>query len=369
MNGLRRDRRRILYGFTLVELLVVIAIIAVLIALLLPAVQQAREAARRSQCQNNMKQIGLAFANYESTHRRFPSLAPMYGGDDTACAWPNRHGAWTAILPFLDQAQYYDQINIAIPPGGAGPGPGMATTGQFNSTVFRQQVNGYLCPSDTEKKQFYYGQAGASQNSYPQGSYALSAGTWDNSRWWWGCAGSSEGTLTGESNIEGNGAFTWRKARKIRDLSDGTSQTIFAGEFSRFVADPEDVLNFWNRPAWFGTTIAGMTRVQGYAYSVSRLNASTSTIPEPPAVTSANLPYIDQWLYEAKYQDMGQFGFHSLHDTGAHFLFGDGSVRFLNESIDMGQVPASQATLNKQLGVYRALATIEGKETVSAGSF
>src|SRR5258708_71188 len=109
-------------GFTLIELLVVIAIIGVLIALLLPAVQQAREAARRTQCLNNLKQMGLALANYESGTRKYPSICPMYDGWDTSCSYPSRQSGFTMLLPYIDQQAYYDRVNYEVPPGGAAYG-------------------------------------------------------------------------------------------------------------------------------------------------------------------------------------------------------------------------------------------------------
>jgi len=138
-------------GFTLIELLVVIAIIAILIALLLPAVQQAREAARRSQCKNNMKQIGLALHNYHGTHRIFPSIRMLdlkqYAGSCTA-GWQRPGGfSWRVmLLPFLDQGTIYNQINwddhlIGTSCGG---------TNSF-AVADKTVLPAFLCPSDPHR--------------------------------------------------------------------------------------------------------------------------------------------------------------------------------------------------------------------------
>src|SRR5476649_2064293 len=127
------------HGFTLIELLVVIAIIAVLIALLLPAVQQAREAARRTQCKNNLKQLGLASANYESTYSRLPS-----GGKGVDVSLINLYGFpdsyFTAILPFLDQAPVYQQFNLSL--------HYTNSSSSNNATAARTKITAFLSPSN-----------------------------------------------------------------------------------------------------------------------------------------------------------------------------------------------------------------------------
>ena len=174
-------------GFTLIELLVVIAIIAVLIALLLPAVQQAREAARRSQCKNNLKQIGLALHNYHDTHRIFPIGNLSLRG----------FTAQDYILPYIDQAPLYNQFNFSI------------TDWCFNigaGTLYATKIPAYGCPSDPLSLSVYGG------NQYLEGSYFGVIGTTDSNQ---------NGMLY--SSLSGT-------PTRMRDVTDGTSNTLLLGE-------------------------------------------------------------------------------------------------------------------------------------------
>ena len=200
-------------GFTLIELLVVIAIIAVLISLLLPAVQSAREAARRAQCINNLKQIGLALHNYHSTHDRFPP-----GASVTISALPNTFYHWnnwsaqSLLLGFTEQTPLYNAANFNLAVWHSGRTPlGYAA----NLTVFNTVVSQYLCPSD--------GEAGKSNTN----SYFASVGPNTQAEVMASIDGTT-GKITG-----GNGApglFAYSFCYGIRDTTDGSSNTIAFSE-------------------------------------------------------------------------------------------------------------------------------------------
>jgi prepilin-type N-terminal cleavage/methylation domain-containing protein len=201
------SRRR--FGFTLIELLVVIAIIAILIALLLPAVQQAREAARRTQCRNNMKQLGLAIHNYHDTFKTFPF---RQGGSNGAAPTPWDYSyyhvasAHVMILPYVDQSPLYNQI-MSQAQTNAGLRP------WDNNPIFRTDIPAFICPSDV-----------LSTNNPGRNSYRYSAGPWGKRHRFavdataWG----------GENPIRG--MFGASSSVKISDVLDGTSNTIAMSE-------------------------------------------------------------------------------------------------------------------------------------------
>jgi len=190
-----RNSRR---GFTLIELLVVIAIIGVLIALLLPAVQAAREAARRSQCTNNLKQIGLALHNYHGVHNSFPmgsSRAPQ-ALNPSQMAWWGDWSAHSMLLPFLEQQPLYNAANFSVTALGHDP------AGLMNATVVNTRLSGFLCPSD--------GNAGRNYTN----SYYASAGT----------------TTHRHHHIDFTGVFARNVSYGLADITDGTSNTIAFSE-------------------------------------------------------------------------------------------------------------------------------------------
>ncbi|MEX0792842.1 MAG: DUF1559 domain-containing protein [Pirellulaceae bacterium] len=203
-------------GFTLVELLVVIAIIGVLVALLLPAVQQAREAARRMQCSNNMKQIGLALHNYHDTHGKFPIGARNQGGFGPS--W------WPGLLPFLEQNALFQQLNLTV------NAPGLGSGG--NSVVVRDSnVPAMMCPSfpgdpqdllryDWDKASTYAGIAGAEIDTplYTEGRIGPG----------FSCC-SASGPMN-DGAIAAGGMLVANKSIGFRDVTDGTSNTIAVGE-------------------------------------------------------------------------------------------------------------------------------------------
>ncbi|MBD3672959.1 MAG: DUF1559 domain-containing protein [Planctomycetaceae bacterium] len=298
-------------GFTLIELLVVIAIIAVLVALLLPAVQQAREAARRSSCKNNLKQIGLALHNYHDTHGSFPS---GWIGVDTQMS-PNRAdvegisgASWQLmILPFMDQSPLYNQLDFSSFISQE-PGP------NANAILYTTTITGFRCPSDTGPERWNIGEEGSPstivQADLPTANYPGVFGTTELHD----CEDVGYG-----NNCWGNGVFSHNSAIAMRDLTDGTSNTFLVGErASRFDVPAGEPAHL---STWVGVIPEGEE-------AFARILGGTDHPPNDP---SGHLE-----------------DFSSYHEGGAQFVFGDGRVRFISENIDEG--------------VYRGLATRQGGE-------
>jgi prepilin-type N-terminal cleavage/methylation domain-containing protein len=319
---LSRVRRRSPAGFTLIELLVVIAIIAILIALLLPAVQQAREAARRTQCRNNLKQLGLAFHNYHDNFEMFP---PGYNVVVAAVLDHNTKSAFERILPYLDQAPLYNQIDQSTPMFN-GPAGYNTTIQAQNATLASTVLTVFLCPSSIGVKQDnYLYPAGAFGGGFPSANCTWLGGRTDYS----GTSGvrSTFGNVAYSNNQGGNREGVIRASggpggdtSRMRDIVDGTSNTFLIGErtggvtlyYKAQVASPA-------LPAVIGQTNGG-----GWADALA----------------------FEHWLQGALYDGTGNGGpcpinctnirgngFHCFHTGGAHFLMGDGAVKFVSENV------------------------------------
>ncbi|MCP4785429.1 MAG: DUF1559 domain-containing protein [Fuerstiella sp.] len=303
-------RPRSVRGFTLIELLVVIAIIAILIALLLPAVQQAREAARRTQCKNNLKQLALACHNYESTYGLFP-IGHQYIGDWDGNSSNNRGGtgySWGAyVLPFIDGANISNQFDYDYPVSGLGQ------TTRTNHLVAGTPVASYRCPTDTAPATFPYYLNQPWGYEAALSSYSACAGAFHNP---------FVPVTAGASGQRrsNTGMFNRDIGVKFRDVLDGTSNTFLLGEQS---------FKIKNAPNIGG--IAGGGGERTLAFGAIRQQAGwaqgrTSFIMMGGAYPINMLPDGTGWGPK-------QTSASSLHTGGAQFALADGSVRFVSENI------------------------------------
>jgi prepilin-type N-terminal cleavage/methylation domain-containing protein len=305
MGRLRQKRHT---GFTLVELLVVIAIIGILVALLLPAVQAAREAARRTQCANNVKQIGLALQNYHGTYHVLPP-----GG---VCA--NETGWQVFILPFIERQDLFNEFNFNA-------GAFTSGTGQVgrNAVAFNR-VAAYLCPSSPANKMQMGGNNNVNspelingQPPYTTHYYGVMGpkGTNPNGAQY----GFANGATYGGYALDG--VFGRDSRYALRDVTDGTSNTFMVGEVS-----------------WVNQTTG--TRYRSWMRGCQQGGSSDSWIASCRNVNnSINTPSI------ALFNDIA---FGSMHPNGTHFLLCDASVRFISQNVN--------------LGVYKATASRNGGE-------
>jgi len=271
-------------GFTLVELLVVIAIIGVLVALLLPAVQQARESARRMQCNNHQKQIVLALHNYEGTFGVYP---PGRMGCDGACSPLNgpSSSAFLMILPFIEQVNLYDQC------GEYGFGPGSAFPGNMPEAILNTRPSAFVCPSEVAPKSM-----SAGGKLWATASYAMVSGHF----------GPSQG-ISGRVKWDNSGMFVYRDPMRPADALDGLTNVMFTGEVIE--AHIPKSSNRW--------ITAGRHQ--------DTLRSTENPINTQPGLGITTSPYGDPLS--------GAFG--SRHPGGANFGFGDGSVHFLSETMDI----------------------------------
>ena len=290
-------------AFTLVELLVVIAIIGILVALLLPAVQAARESARRTQCTNNLKQIGLAINNYATEDGSLPVGNP---GPDTP-GDPEQHGLFTTILPYLEENTLYEGINFSLIP--------RQEPSRFTA------VSAYLCPSYSEPAVV----ESNTVNSYQLGAlttYQANGGAFVRNRQPY--TGSLEG------NIPLNGPFGWgEKKRRVSQITDGLSKTFIMGEF----------VHVDRIPGGDYSTPPGNTRPWMMGGSAFKASYVFKVLEHPPN------SQIDRVADGVPFNHLPHGSF---HPGITNFVFGDGSVRSIDDHID--------------LDIYQGFATIDGEE-------
>jgi prepilin-type N-terminal cleavage/methylation domain-containing protein len=307
-------------AFTLIELLVVIAIIAILIGLLLPAVQKVREAAARSKCTNNLKQLALGVHSFNDTHGRIP-----YNGDPASpgCCWSATKASWSwlaRMLPFIEQQPLFTQGGL-----GNSPEPPQNNTNATIKAFVKTVIPVFRCPSDNSLE--------TRTNTPNWGSPAIPIGTTSykgvsGQNWGWGNAAwnpvyYNHGT-TNANGLDSPDGMMYRsdvnRKLKINQIFDGTSNTLMIGE---------DLSNINQHNAWpYANTATGTCGI--------RLNNGLK--PGDPGYNS-----IGDWP--------NVYSFRSRHTGGANFANADGSIRFVRDSIAIAN--------------YRAACTIDGKETLS----
>ncbi|WP_459556238.1 DUF1559 family PulG-like putative transporter [Lacunimicrobium album] len=349
-----KTRQMTRYGFTLIELLVVIAIIATLVAILLPAVQQAREAARRSTCKNNLKQLGIALHNYHDTHNALPSAFVSYGTSNGAApAWARMDpqtwdaapgwGWGTMILPYIEQAALYDGLSLSQP-----------CWDPVNANLVRSKLPVFLCPSVSGSHDpFVVTDASGAprQLNNVDITFGIShyVGNHGQESCWDEGSGSDQTALIFTDIVAGNtttiqvngdaskvsdGVFTRNSRVRFSDVKDGLSNTIFLGEHSSKLSNK----------TWVGAVPGAFTipKLGEYAAGIAgSVNSPESTAtmlvahsgPAGGELDILGLPIIHP--VNSPFLHVCQM--YSEHQGGGHIMLGDGAVRFVSENIDLYQ--------------------------------
>jgi len=350
-----RGHRR---GFTLIELLVVIAIIAVLIALLLPAVQAAREAARRAQCVNNLKQLGLAAANYESAYGSYP-IGSHFQYDTVFGVYVESQSALVSMLGQLEQQPLFNAFNAS-----------RNIYVAANGTIYAAGLSALWCPSDPGISRTFRAYIGSdvTYENVRFTSYGGCTGTWDPEPAFYGAytvpPKLPEQVPQVSTIINAmNGIFAYQKSIKISDITDGLSNTMLFAERSNFkltqTAGGQGEADNW---FWWADAVESDTLF-------------TTMFPINPEnkISLTSDEYTDSYAQSAS----------SIHAGGANFAFADGSVKFIKETINSWpQVPTAKYPVGvsdvrgvqtlapgTQYGVYQKLSTRSGGEVISSDQF
>ncbi len=345
-------------GFTLIELLVVIAIIAVLISLLLPAVQSAREAARRGQCTNNLKQIGLACQNYLTTFQTLPfGKGASYNVTVPGTVFYARWSTHSQLLMYIEQGNLFNSINFNLAPetpGMAGDVPFMPpfqNANRANSTASRSQIAAFLCPSD----------ANPFVSDWPGGnSYLGNMQTW-------ACDLGDNNPSTVAPAEMAQGVFYFQSGVKLASITDGMSNTAFFSEKIRGSgmrdsdarSDSMVITSPTNLNDTYLTCLAAnpqtatrLTHVQGASWVMGEMCCTQyNHVSTPNRGTCAGLGFANNSMANMPMQVPPS----SQHPGGVNVLFGDGSVRFVKNGVS--------------LTTWRALGTRNGGEVISSDSY
>jgi prepilin-type N-terminal cleavage/methylation domain-containing protein/prepilin-type processing-associated H-X9-DG protein len=335
------SKNRVRPAFTLIELLVVIAIIAILIGLLLPAVQKVREAAARTKCQNNLKQIGLAAHNFELTNGTLPPNGAYPAASPGVTFSGDSYSALARLLPYIEQASLYQQVDLTA-----------SATSQ--PTVTAQRISIYFCPSD---------QNDMPRNSTPPrypATYGANEGTWMV----WNPTGTGQG---------GNGAFPisvypQQKGNRLLDIIDGTSSTVGFADVKAFGSylrgsgtapstPPTTAADVLALGGSLKTAVAHTGWTEGQTFQTGLTFVLTPNTNVPFFNSADGLTYDVDWVSGLDGSSTANIDYaamtaRSYHSGGVNVLFMDGSVRYVTNGID-------QAT-------WRALGTRNGGEAIGS---
>ena len=339
-------------GFTLIELLVVISIIAVLIALLLPAVQSAREAARRAQCNNNLRQLGLAAQNYHSSHNVFPpgsipapQNAPGQNGAGSVTTWLS-WSAQSMLLPYMEQRPIYDACNFSWNP--------RTDIGQaVNLTARETVINVFLCPSDPVSGQgsinnymFSMGAAANTQANTPSGLFAAARA--------YGLKACPDGASNTVMAAEGLVADLSLPARYLGNALTGVSAGTFANTNRATAAEAEVFLAAAAQQAQAGSlTLANPGR--GWRWAIGQAGHTLFNHLQTPNDPKYPFGGFRIGCAGCEMDASASIGASSGHPGGVDVLFGDGRVAFVKDSVDRG--------------VWLAIGTRNGRETIGQDQY
>jgi prepilin-type N-terminal cleavage/methylation domain-containing protein/prepilin-type processing-associated H-X9-DG protein len=337
-------------GFTLIELLVVIAIIAVLIALLLPAVQSAREAARRIQCTNNLKQMGLGLHNYESIAGAFPPSNILQGTGNTV-SWNGGFSVHTRILPFMEQGVAFNALNF-----------GQNHVSWQNSSIVATSLTSFVCPSDVHA---------ADRTPFPPftgipgtvsvTSYGFNIGDW----YVWGGFGSPDS----------RGVFGPNKSRRLAEFTDGTSNTLLGSDVKVYqplrrcgaqfaninnpLAVPDPSSDPYTIAPEYGSAACNLGQSHTFWADGNAQESGMTTAWPPNKIIFGRSGEGDLDLMTRLTSQGGPtfaaITARSYHPGGVNVLFGDGSVKFVKSTVNGN--------------TWRALGTVGGGEVVSSDAY